>query len=78
MVFLLVSVSDVKIKDTDGKIYYVNIVSKSSGKMPSLDQVPQTDAGEEEFWKKQVGKRLLFGLFRPDVDTLYACGAKIL
>ena len=45
MVFLLVSVSDVKIKDTDGKIYYVNIVSKSSSKMPSLDQVPQTDAG---------------------------------
>ena len=46
--------------------------------MPCLNQVPQDDVGEEKFWKRQIGKCLAFGLFKPDVDTLYACGAKIL
>ncbi len=71
------SLSDVKVQDSDGKIYFVNIVARSSSNMPSMDHVKQNDAAEQEFWNDQIGKRLHFGLFRPDVDTLYACGAKI-
>jgi hypothetical protein len=59
----------VQIKDSDDQVYHVNIVSRSSGQMPFLDKVPQNDLGEEIFWKKQVGKRLAFGLLKPDVGT---------
>ena len=54
------------------------IVAKSANKMPSLEKVAQTDAGERSFWKAQVGKKITFGIFKPDGnDVYYAVGAKI-
>ena len=70
--------TDVKVKDSDGKEYFITIVAKSAAKMPCLDYIPQTDAGEREFWQNQMGKRLSCGIFKPaSSDVYYAVGAKI-
>ncbi len=68
----------IAVQDSDGKRYSVSIIGKSSGAMPSLAGVAQTDEAEAAFWELQVGKLLCFGVFQPNgTKNMFAEDASI-